>query len=435
MNLNLEINYEKENNNYANNYFILCFLTHFAFISISLIPGLRVFPYIAADSNTYIISAQNLMRFGAFSREPIAPFLWEPYRTPGYPILIALSILLTHKLQYVLYLSSITAGVAGWSAVRLSKLWGGDKLSQNLAGIMMAFLPNSLGLSSYILTDAITGHLTIYWIYLLLIGFNKNSKIKLILSSIILIILESLKPSLNIAWFLLIFMGIFYSKKKPIKVIIILCVTSQILPFYLSYRNYKDHNVFTPSLLGVETARYYLQARYIADQKKEEYSTAVKELIIQDNENAKKTVFPSSKYGRLYIIRKKEVRDFLLEQPFKAIQLMFSEMMKQFLAPQEFAFQVFHGDLTIYGRVLCSIITVLIWFGVFWSCIKIGLTGDWKPIFLTMVVILIFLVPASISYHVGARLRFPVDLALIPFSSIGYGMIFNKQILFTQKNT
>jgi hypothetical protein len=106
-------------------YALLAVVTHALFIGVSLQPGIRESPVVSGDSVTYVMSAENLVERGRFSRERTPPFLWEPYRTPGYPAAIAASLWLTGDVKWALFLAALSAGAAAWCAVRLAIAWGG----------------------------------------------------------------------------------------------------------------------------------------------------------------------------------------------------------------------------------------------------------------------------------------------------------------------
>jgi hypothetical protein len=403
-------------------YALVCFITHFLFITISLTPGWRAAPLLQGDAATYVMLAQNILQHGAFSRESAPPYVWEPYRTPGYPLLIAISIALFGSYQWTLYAAAVTAGLAGWCAVRLTEQWGGGRLAQHIAGTLVALLPNSLGLSGMLLVDAIFGHLVLLWIYLLYMGLVRSSFLTLAGSTGTLWCLQALKPTLSAAAVLIVWMGFLLSHGKRGRVAtiaVLLVVLSLPLSLYFASRNLRDHGVFTPTLLGVETFREYLQVRYLSRETGADYTAETSRVREADRAAADKLVAPASFYGRLYQVKKAEVVRFLREHPWPAVELMATEMLRQFAAPQEFAFNIFSESLPAWTRAVGSLITLVFWISAALGAWYVGRAGDWKPGLLVVGVLMFFLLTGSISHRVGARLRFPADLTAIPLAAVG----------------
>ena len=403
-------------------YALFCFITHFLFVTFSLVPGWRAGPLLSGDSVTYVVPAQHIVHNGVFSRESSPPYLWEPYRTPGYSLMIAASIALFGEYQWVLYVAAITAGLAGWCAVRLTEQWGGGHLAQHIAGMLIALLPNSLGLSGRLLTDAVFGHLVLFWIYLLYVGFTRSSFLALATSASTLWFLQALKPTLSAGAILIVWVGFLFARGKQrwlVIAIAVLVVLSFLLPAYFASRNLRDHGAFTPSLLDIWVFRECLQSRYLAAEVGTDYTSMTSRIREADKAAADRLVAPGSFYGRLYQVEKAEVMQFLREHPWSALELMATEMLRQFAAPQEFAFHLFWKDFPTWMRAIGSLLSLAVWasaaLGV-WYHVH---AGDWKPGLLVIGVLAFFLLTGSVSHRVGARLRFPADLVAIPLAAVG----------------
>jgi len=412
-------------------YALISFVTHFIFISLSLIPGWRAESLVVGDSNTYLIPAQNLLQHGVFSRESTPPYLWEPYRTPGYPMLIAISIGLFGNAQWVLYFAAVTGGLAGWAAVRLTEAWKGKRMAQHVAGLIVALLPNSLGLSAMLLTDAVFGHLVLIWGYLLYSGLRNSSLVNLMGSTGLLWILQAIKPTFNIAALLILGIGmLFIPNKRMWTFLVLLVILSLPLPSYYANRNLHDHGVFTPSMLGVETVREYLQSRYSAEVTGKDFADLTAQVRAENRAAAEKLQTPISFCGRLYLVKQAEVDQFIRQHPWTALRLMGTEMVRQFAAPQEFVFQVFFGGLPAWARGFGSILTLLLWAGTLFGAWHLGRSGDWRPGLMVFGILMFFLLTGSVSHRVGARLRFPADMMAVPLAAIGLA-----EYVFKSKHT
>ncbi len=407
-------------------YAIICLATHVLFITASLISGWRGTPLLEGDAMSYVTPANNLIQHGVFSREDHPPYLWEPDRTPGYPVLIAASVFFFGGVKWGLYVAAITAALAGWSVVRLTQIWGGNLTAQHWAGVLSALLPNSLGLSSELLTDAVFGHLTVLWICLLVMVFQRGSPFALAGSALVLAVLQAVKPTIAIAAIFIIGIAFLFRGRKAWMITIILIACSLPVPAYFSVRNLQDHGVFSPTLLGVETARQYLQVRHMQETTGKDFESLQTQVRKEDLKVAKALSTPDSFYGRLYIVEKSEVVCFLQQHPLQAVRLMFTEMVRQFIAPQEFSWRIFWGDLPTWARGAGSFLTLVLWAGALWGSILSRKNGNWQIGFLTFGILIFFLITGSVSHFVGARLRFPADLVALPTAAIGLGQFFSE---------
>jgi hypothetical protein len=330
--------------------------------------------------------------------------------------------------KWVLYLSAITAGCAAWCITRLVLQIGGSRFALHAAGLTIALLPNSLGLSAQIMTDAIAGHLTVVWVYLLVNGCRKASAYTLGFASAILVVLQSFKPTFNIAGILIPLAVLLYgSRSHRIVASVILIVLSVAFPMYLAQRNLEAHGVRSASLLGVEALREYLQVRYLHETTGEDYERLQDSVFDEDTHDAQRLATPSSFYGRLYLVRAEKVRRFLFGHPLTALRLMLTEMGQQLAAPQELFPQVFIGDLPQWGRALGSLLTLALW-----GCAVVGgyccwMKGNWRAAVLPATVLAFLLVTGSISHRVGARLRFPGDIAAIPLAAVGMSRLVGRE--------
>ena len=71
------------------------------------------------------------------------------------------------------------------------------------------------------------------------------------------------------------------------------------LPLYFAHRNYVDHGIFIPSLLGAETVREYLHSRFLAAETGTDYTAMTQRIRIADKIEADKLSEQICFYGRL----------------------------------------------------------------------------------------------------------------------------------------
>lgn len=127
---------------------------------------------IRGDAVAYFSYASNLAEHGVFSSarpgsgEPLVP---DSYRDPGYPFLVAaLMRLLGGEAWYpaLLQLQAALGAATVGLALALGRRWLTTSWLA-AAGILMAFWPHSITITSYFLTETLAGFLSLLWLWLL----------------------------------------------------------------------------------------------------------------------------------------------------------------------------------------------------------------------------------------------------------------------------
>ena len=409
-------------------YAVFVGLVYVIFISCALVLGRGAM--IDGDAQTYLTPAENLARQGVFSGANAPPFAWEGHRTPAYPMLIALSLRLSGRYEWTLYLAAITAAAAAWCGIRLVEQWNGSRVALHSAGMAFAFLPNSLGLSSQLLTDAIFGHLVFVWIYLLWTGLRTNSPYRFVSCGLLAVFLEGLKPTFFLAFVLLALVGLLLARQWRSWVALALLGLGTIpVPLALALKNRESHGVFTPTLLGQHTTRDYLMARYLAAERGVD-ERVMRPLVRDEDEATARTMsYPGSFSGRQYLVEKDSVTRFLHDHPVAAVRLMLVEMIRQLVAHQDYAFATFTATVPRWMMWLARLMTLGLWGLCAYGGWRLWGGGDRKPAMLVLGVLLFFLVTGSVSGSVGGRLRFPADITALPLAAIGFSELLRRATL------
>ncbi|HXS38205.1 MAG TPA: hypothetical protein VN721_15995 [Flavipsychrobacter sp.] len=416
---------------------------HFIFVLVSTIPGIRGMDLRSSlqisDEATYVNDANNIVAHGAFSRETSSPYLWEPYRTPGLPLIIALSLFVTKSLIPILFINVLFAGLAAFFGIKLLQLLNMERSVQTYFIVLLAILPNALGMDCYILTDSIFAYLNIIWLFFLLKGFLKNDFRSLLYSSLVLAFAQLIKPTLSIAFIIILITAVIvkfeHLRSINFKQLIVVTGLSFLAPLFMSFMNYNAHHVFSPSLLGEETEREYLMASYISKKTKIDYHTIQTNIRDEDRRDAEKLMDNSkSIYGKLHIVKKQKDDSMMHHYRMGIYITAASEFFKQIFSPQEFAFNVFSQHPPAIARRVGFIINILLLFLFALGLVHFYKFNLMRYGILILIISSFYLIAGSLSAQQGARLRLPADIISLPVMAAGLSILFRKKSVKSAEN-
>ncbi|MCA1583163.1 MAG: glycosyltransferase family 39 protein [Acidobacteria bacterium] len=245
---------ERDIRRMAARFALLAFGTYLAFLLVVLALSARsgIELYMANDSETYIAPARNILEHGSFSRETHAPYLWEPYRTPGYPLMILAFLAVTGKPTAVLAAGPLLAAFVAYTLVRFTWDLFRDRRASRLAGFAAAFFPNGLGLSVMVLTDFAHGCFFLFALWATYRAIRDRSPGYAVSAAVFWMSAQLIRPTLSVAFVLIIAMGIWLARDRwQIMTTAALTLASFAVPMYLSWQVLQSHGVFVPSLQGV----------------------------------------------------------------------------------------------------------------------------------------------------------------------------------------
>ncbi|MCA1610777.1 MAG: glycosyltransferase family 39 protein [Acidobacteria bacterium] len=244
---------ERDIRRMAARFALLAFGTYLAFLLVVLALSARsgIELYMANDSETYIAPARNILEHGSFSRETHAPYLWEPYRTPGYPLMILAFLAVTGKPTAVLAAGPLLAAFVAYTLVRFTWDLFRDRRASRLAGFAAAFFPNGLGLSVMVLTDFAHGCFFLFALWATYRAIRDRSPGYAVSAAVFWMSAQLIRPTLSVAFVLIIAMGIWLARDRwQIMTTAALTLASFAVPMYLSWQVLQSHGVFVPSLQG-----------------------------------------------------------------------------------------------------------------------------------------------------------------------------------------
>lgn len=418
----------------------LSLVSHLFFVL--LVVGLSWGPsrnlYLRPDSSTYVRPAHNLVNVGEFSRENEEPYVWEPYRLPGYPLLIAASLLVTGLEWPVLLFHPFAAALATYILVTAARRLSPSPRVPVIAGLLAALFPNSLGLAALLLTDALGGYLFVAAFVVSVFAVERASVRLLLVAGLFWMVSQALRPTLAIAAVLVIGIGIAFARSKR-QWFMTACLAGITLPvpFVFCVQTYLVHGAFEPSLKGTDTLREYLMARVEASDNGEDYYKFREQLRHENRNEALRTQEPGETYyGRLYAIQQRQIKSLVSEIGHADIAKAFAvEGIKQALAPDEFLVVALTDRRPPVFR-FAFIAFRATFLGMFvWGMVcYVRATGRFLVPGVFLIGFAFWIITGSISTGVGSRLRFPGDLILIPFAALGFSRTLNYARRFYQKS-
>ncbi|HUI06873.1 MAG TPA: hypothetical protein VL486_07685 [Verrucomicrobiae bacterium] len=414
--------------------------------------------YWSPDSVWYAELAKNLLNHHRFSRQTEPPYLWEPYRTPGYPVLVALGQMMTGHEWGVLLFNPLFAVLMLWSIVGLAhELWRNGAVTR-LSGWLTIFLPPCLGWSEFLLTDYVHGCLTVTAFYLTVVAVRRAKWSYGIGAALAWSACQWIRPTSEMAAVFIILIAVWEARRRPQFLLTgFLIAASFLTPLYLCYRMFHDYGVFTVSLLGRHVTRYHLVSVAEAMATGQSESATLKrsfetdaELIAEFDPQrlAQDRSVPPTSFGLellggtrnltlpLYDVQGEAIRDALKKYPRYLViaygKGFFSEAL---WAPWGSPFRWENPQIRTAIAHLMRL--------AYWLFLALALVATWEVIrhgnsrgpLIIWLSSLFWVAAASIAAAGGSRYRFPGDLLLIPLVACGWMVLAHKLGSYTELGT
>jgi hypothetical protein len=136
---------------------LLTVLTRLVFILLPRVPIETKAVTSIGDSREYIALAHNLVSSRTFTRDTVPPLRPELFRTPGYPLLLALPFMV-HRPSFIvlaLALQLLLALVTVWLTSRLALELGLRPVTSALAALMVGLSPSLAFLSTKLISETL----------------------------------------------------------------------------------------------------------------------------------------------------------------------------------------------------------------------------------------------------------------------------------------
>lgn len=397
---------------------VLAFVAHASVVALSLVDGLRKRPLSEGDVGTYVVPAMRLLETGHFTSRSTPPYLWEAYRTPGLPLLIALSLLLSGTPFALLFLHALSAALAALCVMDLTRRLGGATGAQMAAGLFAALLPNSLGLSGILLTDALHAHLFAAWVWALWTFLEDGKRWVGVASAVLLGALQLLRPTLVLAWLLILFVGIAVVRLRRPAAIALLLIASFIAPSYMSLRMLQDHGVWTSSFIRTAALRQYLQPRAVWLTAGGDGLAIKAELMAVDRRAAEQETGGRTPEAALYRVERRAFARYFSEHTGAVLAAYGLQFVQQLAAPQEYVFFVFMNPVPRLLRAFGSLVSVAMLLLSAGGVIAAMRSGRTAAALFVLLCAGVFWASGALSAWQGARLRLPADYALMPMAAV-----------------
>lgn len=359
---------------------------------------------LATDSYHYLTVAENLVEHGAFSRESQPPYLWEPYRLPLLPVLMAVSLTFTGEVWPVILLTPLFAAGAAYATIKLAEAI--HPRSGLVAGLIFTFYPVALHWDRFLLTDSIGAYSVVIAVYATVAALRSKHGVWWMGVSITSWwSLQLMRPPLALMGLFVLLVGVAICRERTqwIRAVIIGLLTLPV-PFLLSYMNYQAHGVFNPSLNSTTTFREYLAVRVETSDNGDIFLER-RTWVAESNAALAATQTGSTFYGRKNALESEQIADIIDTYGLLAvIDELVKEMIRQLAA------------IPPYDNAVMFLIVALYWY-TFLILSMVGLLNRQLLVIALWLMFAYFLTSGATSGWVGTRLRLPGDLLLIPVVS------------------
>ena len=259
-------------------FLLIFFLRILCFIFLSIIDNNLPysFPLINLDAREYYQLANNLINYHVFSLSQTPPLVPDSFRTPAYPIFLAINLLLFKNFYVILFIQMVMSGLIGVITYKILVLFFKNKKSGLISALLFAFEPSALYYSNMFLTETFFLFcllISIYYFLKIDVLLNKN----IILSGIFLGIAILTRPLALFLPFVLILIFLFLKKikfkqKMIITLLFFLCIFAVIFPWCI--RNKIIFNSYNISSVGSFNLYYFNAMRYFIYKNKVPYEEA-----------------------------------------------------------------------------------------------------------------------------------------------------------------
>ncbi len=161
--------------------------------------------YQGGDSPGYMLLAKNLAEHGTLSFDGASPFQPTNFRTPGYPLFLALIYLIFHSFVPAIFIGAFISAFAAPMVYLIAKEFFSEKTAF-WSGFITAIEPMGLFLGVSILTEGIFTPLLLLAVYFFIRYLKADNNIYFYSSSVLLALVTLIRPIMFYFWpFIILF--------------------------------------------------------------------------------------------------------------------------------------------------------------------------------------------------------------------------------------
>jgi len=356
-------------------------------------------PWVTNDTDDYLEVAREILDLGVLRASYLR-------RTPGYPLLLAISITLFGQPFAALWIAPLMAAAAAmavsWTALALGRRLD----AAALAGALFCAWPSDYQYSPLLMTDAVHGYLAVI-AFAVTVAWLRRQRASLgWLAAALWMATQSVRPTFLLLPVLLpVLLWQRHASRAYAHVSFGIWVASGIMPLSIVASNLVNHGMPIVSIVEPETL-----ACYAIPRMKEEMGLGTfTEIRAAAWERYGAVADPRVRVA----MQRQEAWAFLQAHPLDALGSFGGELMHQLLAPLR-PWYVRNLEPPYPAWLTPPRVAI----HVYWIFAAVGLVtvARQQPnvaLFLLIAFVAV-MAPATTSHWVGARLRFPLDLLFMP---------------------
>lgn len=336
-------------------------------------------------------------------------------RPPAYSVLLSLSESLTGTIEALRWLGPLLAGGAAAAASALGWSISRSRSAALLAGCLFLAWPTAYQFSPLLLSDAPHAFLalgafsaTVWW-------RESESRRAAVAAALLWAMAQALRPTFLMLPFLLPWLLVKRQGSRSYRsVCVALLLSSSVVPLLLCVSNYHRHGVFVPSGVFSENLACYAAMRLRAEQGEGDFATL---------RDACQQRFLGYRWRDRIALQQQEAWQLFRSRRVAAIRSHLFEIQAQLGS----AARLFYKDelALLYPSWLQLPASAM---AAFWlaaaGSVVAAMRNHLGISAFALLACVSVLGPASTSHLVGARLRLPVDLLVLPFVAVSCRRLF-----------
>jgi hypothetical protein len=221
--------------------------------------------YSSNDAREYLRGATNIVSNGVFSQSASEPYVFETLNTPGYPLFLTVTAVLSQTVLLAVILQLLFISIATVFLYRLLLDFFPERVCF-WGTLLFAIEPWNLYAFNLALSEALFMSMFIFSLYYFKKFFFESTQKNAIISGLLFSASILIRPIILylVPVLILVFLTLKYGKIKTVIIsVLVFTISAYSLVGLWSYRNYVNSQVFAFSAKGPFTLYFYDVAQYI----------------------------------------------------------------------------------------------------------------------------------------------------------------------------